>query len=179
SKAPETEILVMGTTGKGGVLEKLFGSISSMVSQKAHCPVWLVPPQVEFKGLQNLLYASNYQSADSDLMRHIVEFADEFTANIHMVHVEESPWVGEYQLNEVLIEQLFRQKAPALEFKMSVIRGSSVWESLYQYAEDHHIDLIVLATRHRKFWENLLHTSITKSMVLNARTPLLVYHLDQ
>ncbi len=178
SKKEDTDLLVMGTTGKSGFLEKVFGSVSSIVSQKAECPVWLVPPNTQFEGLQNILYASNYQSADEEMVQQIVRFAKTFDSNVHMVHVQEEKMRTDDELDKILIEQLFRRKAPALEFNMSILKSNSVWKGLFNYAEEHQIDLIVLVTKHRKFWERLIHKSITKEMVLHAKVPLLILHLD-
>ncbi|MFM9952206.1 MAG: universal stress protein [Saprospiraceae bacterium] len=45
-----------------------------------------------------------------------------------------------------------------------------------QYAEMEKIDLIVMATRHRSFWEQLFHKSQTKQMALHTHLPMLVLH---
>ena len=176
SKEEDTELMVMGTSGKGGILEKVFGSISSKVSKHGHCPIWLIPPKAKFNGIKNIMYASNYQSADDALIQKIIDFAGIFDANIHMVHVTEDKNEKDFQLEEVLIEQLFRRKASSLEFRMSTIKSKSVWEGLYSYADANQIDLIVMVNRHRNFWESLLHKSTIEAMVFHAQTPLLIVH---
>jgi nucleotide-binding universal stress UspA family protein len=49
---------------------------------------------------------------------------------------------------------------------------------LYEYAFYHRIDLIVFVTHHRKFWENILHKSVTNSALLTSDLPILVIHSD-
>ncbi|MFT5166707.1 MAG: nucleotide-binding universal stress UspA family protein [Saprospiraceae bacterium] len=40
------------------------------------------------------------------------------------------------------------------------------------------MDLIVVVTKHRSFWEGLRTKSITKEMVFHTKVPLLILHLD-
>jgi nucleotide-binding universal stress UspA family protein len=40
--ADDADLLVVGTRGRGGLAQALFGSISSRVSDRAHCPVVVV-----------------------------------------------------------------------------------------------------------------------------------------
>lgn len=175
----KTDMLVMGTTGKNGPLEKMFGSVSSNVSQNAACPVWLIPPQARYRGIRNILYASNYDSSDQMVLRKINAFADIFEANIHLVHVNETKNKGDYEFQELVLEEIFRKNASSSELRMGTIHGEKVWESLYQYANNNDIDLIVMAHKHRNFWERIRHKSVTKKMVLNAQIPLLVLHINK
>jgi len=70
------DLIVMGTTGKGGhVLEKLMGSISSKVSQYAHCPVLLVPEGKKFTGVYNIAFAGSYSSANEKALEKMIEYA--------------------------------------------------------------------------------------------------------
>lgn len=178
SSQKELDVIVMGTTGSGDLLDKLFGSVSSEVSQKAHCPVWLVPPKASFDGIKNILYAGNYESADGRILREVSELAARFEADIHLVHVSKKKNFEENQVQELITERLFNKIAPDLKFKMGTVVSEKVWEGLGFYTEQNKIDLIVVVTKHRNFWESLMKKSITKEMVFHTRVPLLILHLD-
>ena len=179
SKEENVDLLLMGTTGKGGLLENMFGSVSTHVSQKAHCPVWLIPPQAKYTGIKNILYASNYESADEIILHKISQFANLCKANVHLVHVNESKKEGDYKFEELILKELFEKKAPALDFKMSTIQSDKVWEGIDEYSQENNIDLVVIVTQHRNLWERITHKSITKEMVLHASLPLLVLHSEK
>ncbi len=178
SEEKDTDLIVMSTSGAGGVLERAFGSVSSSVSQNAHCPVWLVPPQTQYHGVKNILYASDYQSANQEMMEKINGLAEKFTANIHLVHINENKKEGGAELEALILEKLFVSKNKQRQLEWSTLQSERVWEGLFAYAQEKAIDLIVLVTRHRSFWERLRHKSITKEMVLHAQVPLLVMHLE-
>ncbi|MEM9820777.1 MAG: universal stress protein [Bacteroidota bacterium] len=42
------DLVAMGTSGRSGLLSKMFGSVSIEVAQKAACPVWLIPPKASY-----------------------------------------------------------------------------------------------------------------------------------
>ncbi|MEM1321870.1 MAG: universal stress protein [Bacteroidota bacterium] len=176
----QCDLIIMGTKGKGNLLERWVGSVSSTVSQRAHCPVLLIPPNMPFTGFKNILYASNYDAVNESTLGHIQQFAELFNANVHLTHVRrESHKNGNGRhAEDVVLRHLIKQKAPKLQASVTSVGGPTVWEGLYQHARCKKANLIVLVTRHRKFWANLLHRSITKQMVLNATMPLLILHVD-
>ena len=75
SSTSDVDLIVMGTTGEGGFLNKLFGSVSSHVARNAHCPVLLIPKGATFEGFNNILYASNYHTYDEAMLQKVVEIA--------------------------------------------------------------------------------------------------------
>ncbi len=81
SKQTNVDLVVMGTTGSSGLFEKLFGSVSSYVAQKAYCPVLLVPKKVPYREIDHILYASNRQMEDEKMMKQVIDLAITFNAS--------------------------------------------------------------------------------------------------
>jgi nucleotide-binding universal stress UspA family protein len=169
------DLIVMGTTGKGTVATKLFGSVSTSVSQNAHCPVLLIPPQATFSGFRNILYASNLESNDPEKIKQVVAFAKKFDAQMHFVHVGKVNEPGE-QLEKVLFEINFKHSGADKPFIFEKMIGDDLVGKLHEYAFDHKNDLFVFVTPRRGFWDSLIHKSQTKKMLLNTDTPVLVVH---
>lgn len=175
SAEPGTDLVVLGTTGDKGLLEKLFGTVSTNVAQKAECPVLLIPEGIRFNGFQHIIYASNFESASEDTLNRLVDFANLFKADIHFVHVTEEENTQDYkEIEKQLFKVLFHGGEPSFSFTMSKVEGNSVVEGLNDYALRHQIDLVVLVSPHRSFWESLFHKSVTKAMALNTKLPIMV-----
>lgn len=168
------DLIIMGTTGKGGIINKVFGSVSSTVARRAHCPVLLVPKGYTFKDVHHILYASNYESADDDLLKDLLNFNKIFKSTIHFVHVREEDSNFE-KTKEDIFEDLFASGEPDFCFHISEIDAESVAEGLNDYALSHGVGMVVMAHRHRKFWENFLHKSQTKQVAMASQLPLLVF----
>ncbi len=178
STDPEIELIVMGTTGHSNLLERWFGSVSSAVSQKAKCPVLLIPPNSTFKAIDNVLYASNHLSVDDALLEQLMDFTNTFQSALHFIHVkEDGEWEDFSTTEETIMNKLTEKGDPSFSFSMHAISANSVMEGLHQYAEKNNIDLIALANHKRTFFQSILGQSMTKKMVMGSKTPLLVYHV--
>lgn len=180
SKSDDTEMIVMGTTGERGVLIDILGSISSGVSQQAKCPVWLIPPGAKFTGINNILYASNFESADDTIVMKAANLASQFGSMIHFVHVNEKNESEDFTETEgKIFDRLFSKGEPSFPFQMKAVSADSVAEGINGYAENENVDLVVIVNRQRSFWESLTGQSMTKNLTLAIKKPTLVYHLEK
>jgi len=177
-RSGEQNIIIMGTTGESGLLDKVFGSVSSAVAQRADCPVILVPSDAEFKPIHHILYASHYEAADQRMVAQLLEFNRVFNAHIHFVHVRDAGSDRFEQEKERIFSTLFADGEPPFAFEIAELEADSVSEALYEYATQHHTELTVLVTRKRNVWEQLFHKSQTRNMVRISRKPVMVLHLN-
>lgn len=176
----EYDLVVMGTMGEHGALDQLFGSISSHVSREANCPVLLIPSDSKYgDGIHKMQYGVNYDGTEETKVRQIINFARHFDAEIHFVHVKTSDEDREGMLIEdTLFADLFEQGTKGVRVQLITIENDDAMEGLHQYAADNEMDLSVIATHERTWWEKLISSSTTKEMVFNVDRPLLVLHLD-
>lgn len=173
----QVDLLVLGTTGRGFLGKKLFGSISTEVSKRAHCPVLLVPPYAEFQGLKQVLYASNYDSLNTLRIQQAISFTDHFDGQIHFVHVGPG---GEKSaaIQHESFESSYRKSHPVHPFIFAKMVSDDTLGSLYEYAFYHHIELMVFVTHQRNAWENILHHSVTRDAASSTDLPILIIHSD-
>lgn len=175
SASGEYDLIVMGTRGDKGTLEKWFGSVSTSVTQLAKCPVLLVPQGKHFDAFKHILFASNFESTTPETLAYLSSIATNFGADVHFVHVAEESGAKEYkEVENRLFRILFEGGEPAYSFSMSTVKGASVSEALNEYAIKHNIDLLIMVHPHRSFWESIFHKSVTKSMAFNTAIPLMV-----
>ena len=177
-RSKEVDMVVMGTTGEGNLLEKTFGSVSTYVAQYAHCPVLFVPGNCEPRPFEEIVFASNHQAADEVLIDKVMQMEEDRSANLHFVHVDNNNNTP-YHVEEVLYEEAARQDKPGLGFNTVEIECPNVQQGIVHYAQDIKADLIVMGTVHRSFLERLFHKSVTKEVVFHTTVPLMVMHYDE
>ncbi|MBA2613803.1 MAG: universal stress protein [Bacteroidetes bacterium] len=177
SKNNDTDLIVIGTTGLSDVLTKIFGSTSLKVSNKAHCPVILVPRDVKWHALEQIMFASNYDSMTSEFVQHITDFVVGLNSNIHFVNVKNFDPLFEAKQKEIDWNKLTANDS-ALQYEKHTIYGNDTVEQLKNYCEEKNIDLMVFVSKHRDFWENLMHKSITERIALFTTIPIMVMHVD-
>jgi len=179
SKEEDVFMVVMGATGEHDAVDRLFGSVSSHVAQKASCPVLLVPVDARYAPFERIMYASNFESADENRIGKVKEMAMLFRAAVHFVHVNEEKQEEDFtETRTRIVERLFKDNDPAFSFLMENIDSESVVKGLADYAKEQKIDLMVLINHQRGFWDSLLGHSLTKKVALRPELPVLVDHLD-
>lgn len=177
SKSEEADLIVMGATGSSDMLTKIFGSTSHAVSNQSHCPVILVPRTVKWVPIEQMVFASNFDSLTPESVNHITDFALSVSTNIHFVNVKSFDPVFEIKQKEVDWNILMTNHSD-LYFEKHTIYGNDIVEQLKLYSEEKNIDMICVVSKHRNFWQNLVHKSITESIALSITIPIMVMHLD-
>lgn len=170
-------LIVMGTTGQGNIMEKVFGSVSTQAAQNAHCPVLLIPGGCRCNGFENIIYASNYQAADEAVLRRVADTLGLARATIHFVHVEEVEGQA-YKLGKVVREKARGIGMPDISVATVEVECADVQEGILRYAEDAGAGLIVVGTVHRSLLERLFHRSVTKRLAFQTTVPMMVLHYD-
>ncbi|WP_157976012.1 universal stress protein [Lewinella sp. IMCC34191] len=171
------DLVILGATGDSDVLESVFGSIASEVAQKSHCPVLLVPYGAHFDEYRHILYASSSLSLSRKAVLKLMDFNDLFRARIHFVHVNKEDGDNRRE-REKLFAPLFNNPDPEFAFEIVEVNANSVRKGLVDYLQANAVQLAVMVTEHRGFWEGLFHSSATKQMVLHPEVPVLVFHLN-
>ena len=168
-----TDLIVLGATGDSDLLESVFGSVASDVVQQAHCPALLVPKDARFSDYRNILYASNSLSLSRRAVLKFMDFNELFRARIHFVHVNDDD--SEHRRErEKLFAPLFNNPDPEFAFEIVEVTADTVRQGLADYLQKTSIQLAVMVTQRRGFWQRLFHHSETKQMVLHGEVPLLV-----
>lgn len=173
----EFDLIIMGTTADGGFLERIFGSTSSTVGQRANCPVILVPPEARFREYRHLLYASSDLSVSRKVVLRFMAFNHLFRARVHFIHINDDGGEAHRGQREKLFAALFSGPEPEFAFDITEMEAESVVDGLEAYFNEHPIDLAVMVTERRSFWDAFFHRSQTKAMILHTKVPLLVLHL--
>jgi nucleotide-binding universal stress UspA family protein len=178
SKDPSVDLLILGSTGEHGWIDKVFGSIAVTVSREAYCPVLLVPHGAEYKGVHNIVYSSSFDSAKPREIKIALDFAKYFASIIHFVHVVNDP--DDLGITDkFLFKRLVGMEHTKVPYIVENVHAFTPAEGINQYVLKNNIDMLISVTRHRTLWEKLMHVSTTKTLAWNAHLPLLVLHHDE
>lgn len=163
-------MIIMGSTGDSGPLKKWFGSVSTKIMNDSPCPVLLIPENAGYKGVNHILYAYDDIDLDKALMGPLVSFASQFDATIHLLHVneEEAPDPGYY------LEELFKENYPNQKIKLASVYSEEITKAIDAYAHENDIDIVVMGTKNRSFFDRIFHDSMTQKMAIQSDVPLLI-----
>lgn len=177
SRSNAYDLIVMGMTGLQDFMDKIIGTTSLDVSNQAECPVLLVPRDTEWQRVDRILFAADRSTATPKMVRSCLNWAENLTAKLYFVHIDEDP-KGDFKLTETIWEELFHKSDPSVAFEIKTINSSDIVGELTKYAKEETIDWFVFVSKHRNFWQNIIHRSISQNVAFATAKPILVMHLD-
>jgi nucleotide-binding universal stress UspA family protein len=184
SNSDSTDLIVMGTTGLQDFLSKIIGSVSLDVSNQAHCPVVLVPRDAKWQPIDRILFASNRESVTPPIVRETAYFAQLLGATIHFVHISEKqhePANINKDRNTIIDNiwaELYEKSNGAYPFEIHTVYGFDIVKQLSKYVYKNNINLVAFVSKHRNFWQNLMHDSVTQKVAISTEIPMLIMHVD-
>ena len=182
AREQRTDLIVMGTHGRGGVAHAVMGSVAEKVVRTAPCPVLTVrkPPR-EFVA-PNILVPTDFGVASDTALSYGRTLAHTFGGRLHVLHVMENyfmrPIVADPRALEAgarrqLRERLTPSDHDALGASATLEVSDHPAAAIVQYANASHIDFIVMGTHGRQSMERLLMGSVAEHVVRTASCPVL------
>lgn len=172
------DLIVMGTRGASGMERMLWGSTTTSVIGNSNVPVLAIPRGAGWKGIKNILFATRAFQANDKTFGPILQLAELEGATVHLViftDTDDKDLVN--YLEHSRLFYAYQDKLPArfkdLNFKIEHLEGKAFYETINQYVEDKAIDLMVMSTHKRNFWQSLFNRSMTKKMTMYSDIPLL------
>lgn len=191
------DITLSATRGHRGLKRMLLGSVTERLMRTLPCPLLIIPPAEERRpagrqnvpGFNKILVGCDF-SPDADLaFEHGLSMAQEFQAELHLVHVIETPLYTEtlkpvfahQHPSTVVIRDFLQSKLGELVPEEArhwcqpviALEEGQPYARLLDYAERHAIDLIVLGVRGHGLIGTLLVGSTTDRVIRRATCPIL------
>lgn len=177
SREVEPDILVMGTTGAGNVLNRLIGSVTAHVIQYAHCPVLAVPLEARFRPLSKFAYATNFEEEELAVLDRFQAFVRLLKGEISCVHVRQQQ-KGWDLLQLESFNEFFLSKFDSNEMEFYLRDCPNVIDGLNQFVADNDIDVLAMLTHRRDLLKRLFRYSYARKMVLSTHIPLLTFQKE-
>ncbi len=172
----QPNLIVMGTTGATGFINKVIGSNAAHVMQKTNHPIMLVPQDYTYDGIHNVVYLAELKDDDTPILSKLFDFADELEIeHIRLLNVNTGFFFQ--PIDEQLMLKL--DNAFGLEkIKLETVNGADTKEGIENYLKKHLVDLVVMSTHKKTLLERIFVKSDTNKMALYSKVPVLVYHKE-
>ena len=168
-------IVAMGTRGASRAATQAIGSVAAETIKLVQLPVLVIPYFAEFRPIQKIVYAIDYNAFDADKIKSLKAFADVFDAEITLLHVNPSePFFDESRFENYRKTMLAVTDYEKLRFDF--VKGDDVTSALDKYVSENKADLVAMTTRQPQLMEATMHSSVTREMSLYSKVPLLAFH---
>lgn len=173
AKRDEADLIVMGTKGAHNTLERLWGSVTSAVIERAPCHVWVVPEHAAYAEIDIAAFATDLNEADPYHIWEYGKLLDPFHPILHCVHVDEEHSL-EHTIDFASLGKFFEHHAPALQINFHTLSGNSVSGALEEFAKIHEIDILAMYAPQHNWFSRLFQRSETQAMAFKTKVPLLL-----
>ncbi|MGM0547026.1 MAG: universal stress protein [Bacteroidota bacterium] len=166
------DLIVMGAKGKTNMAKTLFGSITSEVIIKSSTPVLIVPTEKAFSDFNRIVFATDYNERDLDLLKETIAWAKLFDAAIIVLHVAEKNNL-ESDLKFRGLKELVLENTDYEEINFRLIFEKDFYTGMSDFLHGQAGEMLVLTRNKKSFIERLVDADhIQESMY--AEVPLLV-----
>lgn len=171
----QPDLVVMGTRGYSNFRERLMGSTTKKLIAEANCPVLAVPEQAKAGAFREIVYASDFDLHDGDVVKSVAAFAAKYDAHITILHV--FPKSGENAAEEALFERQLNEQLPHAHLKYATRVDEHTNEAIGSYVQEDHADLLVMYEKdHASLIDRLFHRDRVQQFANHTDVPLLSFN---
>ena len=173
AKKEAVDMIVVGTTGATGLKEIFLGTVAADVLEKASCPVLTVPVEARFDGkLDKIAVTTSFKEEEKRAIQKILGFAKPFDAEVYCINID----TNHTEFYKQQMKQLEADFWPIKNIHFKVLEGTDIETEVANFMWKEAIDMLVMVTHKRNFWQKLFRYSHTKSMAYHLKRPLMAFH---
>ncbi len=170
-------LIVLGAHGMSGFNRMMLGSVTERILHQAGKPVLTVharkgPSTSSAPTVAHILCPVNYSKAAFKALRHAAVVAECFDAELLALHVAEKEEGGD-RLKDILCSQLSPEQQKGCKLSQMNVKGDPS-EKIIETALSHDCDMIVLAARHRLFFDTTVIGKTTVHVTRHSPCPVLI-----
>ena len=170
------QLLVMGTTGASGILERLIGSNATHLLHRVKIPMLFIPEKSGPFSPKHVLFATQLERDDRMPLAHALGLLVPFNADVELLHVNANLQL-DLQANTPLLEAL-KSEFPQTNLELREITADSASEGLELFLLDNPVDLLVMVPQRKSWLDRLFEGSTTRNLAMQARVPMLMVPED-
>lgn len=169
------DMIVMGTKGESRIEELLFGSTTVDVMKEANCPVLAIPPDSKFYGIKKIVYASDLEEGDIEVIKRVCSLAKTFDSDVVVFHSFSEDNMTAQEDADVFNEMLQNNVSYIKLSKESITYGNT-HDAILNVIKKDLANLIVMREKKRGIFSRLFHPDMVKRINYHTTMPLLTYN---
>lgn len=173
-KTEKIDLLVLGMNQQNKLANALFGNLSLQLIDKAPCHLFLIPKDANYMGINNIVFAADFNNYTLKSIDYLIGWAKAFKAQLDILHIASNRFDSldsKKKLEEW--EKHFEKEIDKNKIAFHLMDGE-IEETIEMYTEMVKADIVCLSTPTRDFWSTILKPNITKNIARKIKTPVLV-----
>ena len=168
------DMVVIGAHKSSAFARLIFGSHTHILLDKLKCPILLVPINAKFKGINQIIYATDQSFDDSKVIDYLVKLAEPFHASVLVNHISKTG--DNLQEQEISMEDTHGNNVATTDSPVyfNTIKGNNVKKSLIKMIDAGEVDIVTLVHKQYDLFTQIFHNSISKHIADSTQVPLLI-----
>lgn len=174
-KVNNVDLVVMGITGGDKMEEVLIGSNTISVAKHTTVPVIIVPSEVEFRPVKEIVLVCDFKKVvETTPVEPVRKLITETNARLFVLNIdhEHKQSTEDTPFESLMLDTLLQGLSPEYHF----IDNADFVEGINQFVTDKKVDLIITIPKKHGWFEGLFKRSHTKMLAFHTHVPLVVVH---
>ncbi|WMI66944.1 universal stress protein [Aestuariibaculum sp. YM273] len=177
-KKQNIDLVVMGSSGANGLKEIFIGSNTEKVVRTSEVPVLVIKNEHNNFGVENMVYASDFETDSQSAFESAVGFAKLFKSKLHLVMVNTPNFFITTDEAKAKIEN-FTKDFNIKDYTTVIYNDASVESGILNYAKSVSADLVSISTHGRKGLSHFFNGSISEDLVNHANRPIMTFKIKE
>lgn len=166
------DFVVMGTKGASGLKKILIGSNTTDVLRKVDRPILIVPENSKYQPL-DIALAIDFEKVNYDkTLSPLKEILQTKKLNLSVVNIHKKEELE--KLESENIETKLKNTFKGLSLKFNYLEKEKIVDGLNEFILNKQINMLAMISHQYGLIKKLFHNSVTNSMSMLTKTPLLI-----
>lgn len=172
-KSEKVDLIIMGTRDKHNVLDKIFGSTSTNVLNRASVPVIYVHENTTYRNIEKSIFAFDLTTELDQPIQQFSKLNHPYLSTTTFLHVGHT---GMEVLPSIenIIRKLHKDGNPMYSYDADLINGSNIATAVIDYCIMKKADILALAHGHKGVWKSIFSTDMSESIIHQFHLPVMV-----
>ncbi|HEX7458166.1 MAG TPA: universal stress protein [Ginsengibacter sp.] len=171
------DMVVMGITGSSRIKQVFMGTNTLNVVRHINTPVMIIPPNAKFKGIKNVLFASDFKDvARTTPFGSLKKVLDFFKPKLKILNVDSEHNIElttEFKIERDEMQEKLNNYDPEFSF----LNIYDFLDGINRFAEAREIDAIITVPKKHGFISQLFKTNHTRKLAYHTHVPTIAISL--
>lgn len=172
----EADLVIVGIKDYKSLRSYFSENVANKLLSTLNVPLLLLPPEVYYHGLSTLLYATDFERADVQAIKQLVELAEPYGALIKVIHIPRKKEVDSKQKMDAF-ETLVKKQFFYPELVFCTKESEDVETGLNRCIQEELPEMLVMLEREHGYWhDRFFQKDLVEVMEGEISIPLLVFN---
>ncbi len=176
SAIPEYCLLVLAVSSSQDLATRFTHNTISAILSDAGCPVIIVPSNYSYKTIQKVVLATDFNSADLDIIQKFLNMFNQLNPELTILHVTNKSIDFKLELKMAGMKQLVYEKIKYNKVNFKLTTAKNIVQGIIEEAKN--ADLLIMLKEHEGFIKSLFEASKVEKITHFLKIPMLSFRQD-